>query len=208
MDKKRAFDLFLSFTGFLILLPLFAIISLWIKLDSKGPVFFRQERVGRYGRPFRIYKFRTMNENAELCGGQITSAQDPRITLSGRFLRKFKIDELPQLINVIKGEMSMVGPRPEVRRYVCIYSDAYKNILKIRPGITDMASVLYRKESNMFQDSNDAERVYIHDILPEKIRLAEEYMKNSSITFDLRIIITTLLKIPFSRRLGWKGGEL
>ena len=192
---KRALDSIASFLGILIGLPFFGVVALLIKLDSEGPVFFRQERMGRWGRPFLIYKFRTMVHDAPCRGGPITVGDDPRITRVGRFLRKAKIDELPQLMNVLKGEMSLVGPRPEVRKYAELYRKDYAEILKVRPGITDLASLKYWDEAALLGRSQDPEEEYVTHILPEKVRLAREYLDRSSFAFDMSLLVKTLLRL-------------
>jgi len=193
------FDIVAALLGLLILSPFAVVIALLIKLDSSGPVFFRQERMGRGFRPFFIYKFRTMLQDAPLNGSGVTFAGDPRITLVGRFLRKTKIDELPQLINVVRGEMSLVGPRPEVRQYVELLREEYEEILKIRPGITDLASLEYRDEEAVLGQSENPEAHYLRWVLPDKIRLAKEYMRRSSFFFDLALILKTLPKLFWYR---------
>ncbi len=192
---KRLFDVFVALLGFLLLFPLFLVVALLIKLDSRGPIFFRQERIGRGFRPFYIYKFRTMFKDAPHKGGPITFGRDPRITRVGRFLRNTKIDELPQLINVLNGEMSFVGPRPEVRQYVELFRQDYEEILKIRPGITDLASLKYRDEPADLGKSENPEEEYLRHVLPDKMRLAKEYIERSSFLFDLTLILKTLLKL-------------
>jgi len=193
MIAKRLFDLFWASLGLVVLSPLFLVVAAWIKLDSAGPVFFRQTRVGRFEKPFRIYKFRTMVVDAEKRGLQITTGKDPRITRSGEFLRKTKIDELPQLINVVKGEMSLVGPRPEVPKYVEYYPDeAKKVIFSFRPGITDYAAILFRNENDLLEGSVDPEETYIKQVLPEKIALYLKYAKERTLWLDFRLIIGTI----------------
>ena len=189
---KRIFDIVASFIGIVCLLPLFLVVSVWIKLDSRGPVFFRQERIGRGFRPFFIFKFRTMVQEPYGGGRPITIGDDPRITRAGRFLRKTKIDELPQLINVLKGEMSLVGPRPELRQYVELFRKDYAQILKIRPGITDLASLKYNDEAAVLKGLENPEREYCDRILPDKISLAKEYVQKASLGFDLQLILKTL----------------
>ncbi len=164
-----------------------------VKVTSAGPVFFRQERVGRRFRLFRIYKFRTMVQDAPLQGGQITFGDDPRITRIGRILRKTKIDELPQLINVLVGDMSLVGPRPEVPRYVELFHDDYVEILTARPGITDLASLKYRDEASILGSATDPDKEYTIHILPEKIAVAKEYVRRASLWLDFSIIFKTIL---------------
>jgi lipopolysaccharide/colanic/teichoic acid biosynthesis glycosyltransferase len=196
---KRAFDITAATVGLVLLSPLLLFVSLLIKLDSPGPAFFRQERIGKGLRPFRIYKFRTMVQDAPAKGGMITFGEDPRITKVGRVLRKVKIDELPQLINVLRGEMSFVGPRPEVRRYVELYCEDYKEILKVLPGITDLASLQYRHEAEILGRCENPEEEYVKYVLPEKIRLAKEYLSQSSLRFDLILILKTVLSLLRSR---------
>ena len=167
-------------------------IAIVIKLDSPGPVFFRQERVGQFGRPFRIYKFRTMVTDAERLGAQVTTGDDPRITGLGRFLRKYKIDELPQLINVIIGDMSLVGPRPEVPRYVEAFHEDYKDILTVKPGITDFASLEYKDENELLKSAENPEEQYLKEILPAKIAFYRKYLREQSIATDIKLIFKTL----------------
>jgi lipopolysaccharide/colanic/teichoic acid biosynthesis glycosyltransferase len=189
---KRTFDIVVALLGFFLLVPLAIVIALLIKWDSPGPVFFKQERMGRGFRPFLLYKFRTMVQDASRQGGLITFGDDPRITRVGRGLRKSKIDEMPQLINVLKGDMSFVGPRPEVRSYVELFRRDYEEILRVRPGITDLASLTYRDEATLLGRSEHPEEEYCKHILPDKIRLAKEYLQQSSFFFDLRLICKTL----------------
>jgi len=190
---KRLFDLICAGAGVLLLSPLLLGIALWIKLDSHGPVFFRQQRVGRFGVPFAIHKFRTMREDAPTLGPQLTVGADPRITRAGRVLRAAKLDELPQLLDVIAGTMSLVGPRPEVPRYVAMYPPALRDkVLSVRPGITDPASIEYRDESALLACATDPERVYIEQVMPVKLRLAEQYVDQRSLLGDLRLIGATL----------------
>lgn len=192
---KRAFDCVFSFLGLVILSPLLIAAAAAIKLTSPGPVFFRQERVGRRFRPFFILKFRTMVPDAPNLGRQITAGRDPRITRIGHLLRRTKVDELPQLINVFKGEMSFVGPRPEVPRYVDMFRDDFEQLLTVRPGITDLASLKYRHESEILGQSRDPEVTYTREVLPDKISLAKEYIRRSSLWFDLSLIFKTLLRM-------------
>jgi lipopolysaccharide/colanic/teichoic acid biosynthesis glycosyltransferase len=193
--SKRAFDVVTALLGLIILSPLLLLVALLIKLDSPGPVFFRQERMGKGFRSFRIYKFRTMVHDAPHKGGPITFGADPRITQLGRILRKTKIDELPQLINVLRGEMSVVGPRPEVRPYVELFRADYEEILKVLPGITDFASVKYRDETEVLGRFEDPTAAYVGHVLPEKINLAKEYVRRSSLFLDISLIFKTLLKL-------------
>jgi lipopolysaccharide/colanic/teichoic acid biosynthesis glycosyltransferase len=192
---KRAFDLVVALLGLVLLSPLLAIAALLVKLDSSGPVFFRQERIGRGFQPFRIYKFRTMVRDAPQLGSSITCGNDPRITRIGRLLRRTKVDELPQLFNVLKGEMTFVGPRPEVPEFVEIFRNDYEEILKIRPGITDLASLKYRDEATLLGRSKNPAEDYVTQILPDKIKLAKEYVRKSSFFFDLTLVLKTLVKV-------------
>ena len=189
---KRLFDIVVSLVGLICFFPVLFLAAILIKLDSPGPVFFRQTRMGMRFRSFQILKFRTMVEDAPKLGGPITYGNDPRITRAGRILRKTKLDELPQLINVLKGEMTFVGPRPEVPRYVELFRDDYREILKIRPGITDLASIKYCDEAGLLAQSQNPEEEYVGHVLPDKIRLAKEYLHRSSIFFDLVVIFKTL----------------
>ena len=192
---KRFLDVFVSSVGLLLLSPVAALVAILIKFDSRGPLLFRQERVGQGLRTFRIYKFRSMVVDAPLKGGPLTAAGDPRLTRVGRILRKTKIDELPQLINVLRGEMTLVGPRPEVPRYVALFRNDYEEILRIRPGITDLASLKYRDESSVLSRAEDPEQEYLTRVLPDKIALAKEYVRRSSLTFDISLILKTVARI-------------
>lgn len=190
---KRLFDLLLAALGLLLLAPLLLAVALWIKLDSRGPVLFRQERVGRFGRPFLIHKFRTMRVEAPALGPQITVGADARITRAGRFLRASKLDELPQLWDVLRGAMSLVGPRPEVPRYVALYpAELRELVLSVRPGITDPASLRFRHESELLAQAADPEREYVEVVLPAKLRLAADYVRQAGLLADLRLILATL----------------
>lgn len=190
---KRLFDVFCAGLGLLLLSPLWILVAIWIKLDSPGPVLFRQERVGRFGQPFFIHKFRSMRVDAPARGPQITVGDDPRITRSGRFLRASKIDELPQLWDVLRGAMSLVGPRPEVPRYVALYTPEQRElVLSVRPGITDPASLQFRHESEILARAADPEREYVEVILPAKLRIAGDYVRDASVWGDLRLILATL----------------
>lgn len=189
---KRLFDISLAIVGLMLLAPLLVVIALWIKLDSPGPVFFRQVRVGRRGVPFRIHKFRTMQHGPEASGPQITVGADPRITRAGRLLRRSKLDELPQLIDVLEGAMSIVGPRPEVPKYVAQYpEEARVRVLSVRPGITDPASLAFRDENELLARATDPEREYVEVILPAKLRLALAYIDEASLWTDLHVILRT-----------------
>jgi lipopolysaccharide/colanic/teichoic acid biosynthesis glycosyltransferase len=193
---KRIFDFLVSLFGLIIFSPLFLIIAILIKLDSEGPVFYRGERIGKDGKPFRIFKFRTMVKDAEKMGGPSTSADDPRLTKIGKFLRKYKLDELPQLINVLKGEMSLVGPRPEVKMYVDMLKPEEREIiLSVKPGMTDLASLWDFHEEEVLKGSKDSEKTYLEKIRPKKVQLQIEYVKNRSFLLDLKIILKTILKL-------------
>lgn len=189
---KRAVDLVAAAVGLLLIWPVFAVVAVAIVLDSSGPVFFRQERVGVGGRLFRIWKFRTMVVNAERSGRQLTVGADPRITRVGHWLRRTKVDELPQLLNVLCGEMCLVGPRPEVPRYVSLYADSERRVLSLTPGITDPASLAYFNEQEQLAAEADPERVYVERIMPAKIRLNLAYAERASVLSDLHVIAATL----------------
>lgn len=191
---KRIFDFLVSLIGIIVLSPVLIIVSIAIKLDSDGGVLFLQKRVGRYGKEFNIYKFRTMVTNAEKLGKQITVGNDSRITKVGGILRKFKIDELPQLFNVIKGDMSLVGPRPEVPKYVALYTKEQRKVLDVRPGITDMASLRYKDENEILGKVDNPEEYYINVIMKDKLNLNIEYIEKSNIFFDIYLIIKTVIK--------------
>jgi lipopolysaccharide/colanic/teichoic acid biosynthesis glycosyltransferase len=194
--SKRLFDLLLSSLGLLLLAPGLVLIALAVKLDSPGPVFFRQERVGRFGKPFRIHKFRTMRHDPASAGLQITVGVDSRITRIGHLLRHSKLDELPQLIDVWLGDMSLVGPRPEVPRYVAHYPAAMREkVLSVRPGITDIASIEYRDESAVLARAQDPEQAYIHEVMPHKLALAASYVDQASVWTDVKLICRTIRAI-------------
>jgi len=192
---KRVFDVTGSLLGLMLLWPVLILTAILIKVESTGPVFFRQERMGRGGRPFYIFKFRTMFQDASERGGLITFGSDPRITRVGRVLRKIKVDELPQLINVLRGDMSLVGPRPEVRKYVELFHEDYGQILRIKPGITDLASLKYRDEAAILGRFENPEEEYVRRVLPDKIQLSKEHLNHSSLFFDLYVILKTLVKL-------------
>ena len=193
---KRVFDIIFSFLGLLILSPVFLIIALMIKITSDGPVFYRGKRIGKGGKPLRIFKFRTMVLNADKIGGPSTAADDPRLTKIGNFLKKYQLDELPQLINVLKGEMSLVGPRPEVEMYVNMMNNEERNtILSVRPGMTDWASLWNFHEGETLKGSEDPEKAYMEKIRPEKLRLQIKYVKESNFWTDIKIIFETIAKI-------------
>jgi len=193
---KRAFDLFWVLLGLAVVWPLFVLIAFLIKLEDGGAVFFRQKRVGYHGRAFRIWKFRTMVVEAEERGKPLTVGRDPRITRVGRWLRKTNLDELPQLINVVKGEMSLVGPRPEVPRYVALYTPEERKVLELIPGMTDPASIAYRSESELLAQVEDPERFYIAEIMPTKLRLNLDYARRATVISDCVVILRTLLRLP------------
>lgn len=195
LSAKRIFDVFFAAAGLIVGSPIFLLVALLVKLDSRGPVFFKQERIGQYFRPFHIIKFRTMVVNAERLGLQVTSGDDRRITRAGRFLRASKLDELPQLYNVLRGEMSFVGPRPEVARYVFIFEEQYQKILQVKPGITDSAAIKFRNEEAVLSRYEDPEQGYIEEILPDKIKIYTEYVDHHSFGTDVKIILKTLAAI-------------
>jgi len=191
---KRLFDFVTSFFGLILLTPVFVLVALWIKLDSRGGILFRQERVGFQGVIFRIHKFRTMVLDAEKKGKYITVGSDTRITTIGRFLRKYKLDELPQLIDVLVGDMSIVGPRPEVPKYIDYYSDDEKHdVLSVKPGMTDYASIEFIKENELLANFKDHEAAYINKVLPRKIALYRKYVSEHSFFGDVMIIFKTIL---------------
>ena len=189
---KRLFDIVASGLGLIVLSPLFIILAIWIKLDSKGPVFYRQVRVGRYNKDFRIFKFRSMRVGADKGSLVTIGGRDPRVTKSGYWIRKFKLDELPQLINVFIGDMSLVGPRPEVRHYVDYWTPEQMHVLDVRPGITDAASIKFRNESEFLKQVDDPEKHYIEVIMPMKLDLYLQYVNCHSFKGDIRLILETL----------------
>lgn len=192
---KRLFDIVMSGLGLLVLSPIFLIIAIWIKLDSKGPVFYRQVRVGRFNKDFRIFKFRSMRVGADKGSLVTIGGHDPRITRSGYFIRKFKLDELPQLINVFIGDMSLVGPRPEVRHYVDYWTPEQMHVLDVRPGITDPASIKFRNENELMVKAEDPEKYYIEVIMQEKIKLYLEYVEHHTFFGDIGLIFKTFWAI-------------
>lgn len=192
---KRLFDITCSFIGLLLLSPLFFVIAAWILTDSRGGVFYRQVRVGQYGRDFRLFKFRSMRPGSDKKGLLTVGGRDNRITRSGYFLRRYKLDELPQLINVLTGDMSLVGPRPEVRKYVDLYTEEQKKVLLARPGITDYASIEYARENDLLAQSSDPEKTYIEEIMPAKLLLNLKYINEQGLGTDLKIIFKTFGKI-------------
>ena len=188
---KRLFDIVASGFGLFLLSPLFLLVAIWIKLDSPGPVFYRQVRVGRYNRDFRIFKFRSMRVGADKGSLVTIGGRDPRVTRSGYFIRKFKVDELPQLINVFIGDMSLVGPRPEVRHYVDYWTKEQLHVLDVRPGITDPASIKFRNENELLEKAEDPEKYYIEVIMQEKLRLYLKYVEKHNFWYDIKLIFQT-----------------
>jgi lipopolysaccharide/colanic/teichoic acid biosynthesis glycosyltransferase len=199
---KRAFDCTAALAGITLLLPVFVVVAVLIRFDSPGPVLFRHRRVGRGFRPFDVYKFRTMVDGGGREGNQITyrGNADSRITRLGRLLRATKIDELPQLCNVLKGDMSLVGPRPEIAEYVALFRDDYEEILAVRPGMTDFASLEYRDEAALLEQAADPIEEYTQRILPAKIRLAREYVRRASLPVDIALIVRTVLSVCWRSR--------
>ena len=183
---KRIFDIVASGIGLILLSPLFVILAIWIKCDSIGPVFYKQVRVGRNNMDFQLFKFRSMRVGSDKKGLITVGGHDPRITRSGYYIRKYKLDEFPQLINVFKGDMSLVGPRPEVRKYVDMYTEEQMHVLDVRPGITDLASIRYRNENELLERVNDPDKYYVEVIMPDKLRINLEYVARHSYTFDIR----------------------
>ena len=196
---KRLFDIVASGLGLIVLSPLFLILAIWIKLDSKGPVFYRQVRVGYKNKDFRIFKFRSMRVGADKGSLVTIGGRDPRVTKSGYWIRKFKLDELPQLINVFIGDMSLVGPRPEVRHYVDYWTPEQMHVLDVRPGITDPASIKFRNENELMEKAEDPEKFYIEVIMQEKIKLYLEYVEKHSFFYDLGLIFKTFWVIVSER---------
>ncbi len=188
---KRAFDLLASAVGLILLSPLFLVVALWIKCDSRGPVFYRQTRVGRGNVDFRLFKFRSMFVDSDKKGLLTVGGHDSRVTKSGYFIRKYKLDELPQLINVFIGDMSFVGPRPEVRRYVNLYTKEQLHVLDVRPGITDRASVKYRNENDLLAKASDPEEYYINVIMQDKLAINLDYVANHTLLSDISLIFST-----------------
>ena len=196
---KRIFDFVASGLGLIVLGPLFLILAVWIKLDSRGPVFYRQVRVGRHNKDFRIFKFRSMRVGADKGSLVTIGGRDPRVTRSGYWIRKFKLDELPQLINVFIGDMSLVGPRPEVRHYVDYWTPEQMHVLDVRPGITDPASIKFRNENELMEQAEDPEKYYIEVIMQEKIKLYLEYVEKHNFWYDLGLIFKTFWVIVKER---------
>jgi len=196
---KRTFDIIASGLGLIVLSPLFLVLAIWIKLDSKGPVFYRQVRVGYKNKDFRIFKFRSMRVGSDKGSLVTIGGHDPRVTRSGYFIRKFKFDELPQLINVFLGDMSLVGPRPEVRHYVDYWTPEQMHVLDVRPGITDPASIKFRNENELMEQAEDPEKYYIEVIMQEKIKLYLEYVEKHSFLYDIGLIFKTFWVIVKER---------
>ena len=196
---KRLFDIIVSGLMLIVLSPLFLVLAIWIKMDSKGPVFYRQIRVGRNNKDFRIFKFRSMRVGADKGSLVTIGGHDPRITRSGYYIRKYKFDELPQLINVFVGDMSLVGPRPEVRHYVDYWTPEQMRVLDVRPGITDPASIKFRNENELMEKAEDPEKYYIEVIMQEKIKLYLEYVEKHSFLYDIGLIFKTIWVIVSER---------
>ena len=199
---KRSFDIVVAAIALLVTSPIMLVASLLILGEDGWPIIYRGERIGRFGRPFAMLKFRTMVKNASMLGGTSSAADDPRITRAGRTLRKYKIDELPQLVNVLRGEMSIVGPRPQVRWAVELYTPEQRALLSVRPGITDYASICFRDEGELLRGSDDPDRDYLDKIAPEKIRLGLEYVHNHSMLIDVKLILKTLAALLPTRAPG------
>lgn len=192
---KRAFDILMSGLGLIALGPLFVILAVWIKADSEGPVFYRQTRVGLKNRDFRIFKFRTMRRGADRQGLITVGGRDPRVTRSGYYIRRYKLDELPQLINVFIGDMSLVGPRPEVRKYVDMYTTEQMRVLDVRPGITSLASIRYRDENELLAASENPDDTYINKVMPDKLAIDMEYVRDAGLLSDIRLILKTFAAV-------------
>ena len=192
---KRAFDLLFSLFMLTLFFPIGLIISVLILFGSPGGIFYRQERIGRNGVPFKLYKFRSMRVNAEASGKLTVGMKDPRITSVGVFIRKYKLDEFPQFINVLKGDMSIVGPRPEVHEFVALYSDTQKKVLEVKPGITDYASIEYFNENELLASSDNPKKTYVEKIMPYKLELNQKYLANPTLAHDLKIIFMTIRRL-------------
>lgn len=189
---KRLFDIVCSFFGLLVLSPLFIFLSLWVGLGSKGGVFYKQKRVGRFNKDFTLYKFRSMRVGADKKGLLTIGGKDSRVTKAGFFIRKYKLDELPQLLNVLKGDMSFVGPRPEVRKYVDMYTERQLKVLDVRPGITDLASIKYRNENDLLATADNPEQYYIDFVMQDKLALNLQYIETRSFFGDIKLIFRTI----------------
>lgn len=192
---KRLFDILASGLGLVCLSPLFTAVAVWIKLDSRGPVFYRQVRVGKGNKDFRIFKFRSMRPDSDKLGLITVGGRDPRVTRSGYYIRKYKLDELPQLINVFIGDMSLVGPRPEVRKYVDMYSPDQLHVLDVRPGITSLASLRYRNENEVLAKAEDPDKCYIEKVMPDKLAIDLEYVRKANLWNDIKLIFSTFREI-------------
>jgi len=192
---KRAFDLVVSLLILVVLSPILILLAIAIKLDSKGPVFYRQVRVGRYNEDFKIFKFRTMVQNADRVGLSLTVGEDPRVTRVGRLIRKLRFDEFSQLLNVLNGSMSLVGPRPEVRKYVDVYTPEYMATLLVRPGITATSSIVFKDEDKLLNSGGDPEQIYVEQILPPKMALNLEYIKDITVWNDIKIMVQTVTAV-------------
>lgn len=192
---KRIFDLFLSTIGLILLSPIFLVMAIWIKTDSKGPVFYKQIRVGKNKREFYLFKFRSMRMGSDKKGLLTIGGKDPRITNSGYFIRKYKLDEFPQLINVLRGEMSIVGPRPEVSKYVAYYNEEQLQVLTVRPGISDWASIYFSNENELLLKAANPEEFYIQEVMPQKLQMNLDYIQKNTLWIDLKIIYLTIKKI-------------
>jgi len=192
---KRFFDIIASGLGLICLSPLFAVLAIWIKCDSKGPVFYRQVRVGRNNKDFRLFKFRSMRPDSDKLGLITVGGHDPRVTRSGYYIRKYKLDEFPQLINVFIGDMSLVGPRPEVRKYVDMYTPEQMRVLDVRPGITSLASIKYRNENEILAAAKDPDKAYIEQVMPDKLAIDLEYVDRANFWNDIKLIFSTFKEI-------------
>lgn len=192
---KRLFDILASGFGLMCLSPLFAVLAVWIKCDSPGPVFYRQVRVGRGNKDFRIFKFRSMRVGSDKKGLITVGGHDPRVTRSGYYIRKYKLDEFPQLINVFIGDMSLVGPRPEVRKYVDMYTPEQLRVLDVRPGITSLASLRYRNENELLAQAEDPDRCYVEKVMPDKLAIDLEYVPKANLLTDIKLIFATIASI-------------
>lgn len=192
---KRIFDIIVAALFLVLLFPVFLIISLWVGIDSRGGIFYSQQRVGRNNKDFIMFKFRSMRPGADAAGLLTVGGRDPRVSKAGYYLRKSKLDELPQLINILKGDMSFVGPRPEVRKYVSLYNSEQMHVLSVRPGLTDFASLKYMDENDILEKSSDPEQTYIQEIMPKKLELNLQYIKKQSLLLDLGIILKTIGRI-------------
>ncbi len=192
---KRVFDIVASGVGLIVLSPLFLVLAIWIKLDSRGPVFYRQVRVGRGNKDFCLFKFRSMRPGSDKLGLITVGGHDPRVTHSGYYIRKYKLDEFPQLINVFIGDMSLVGPRPEVRKYVDMYTPEQMRVLDVRPGITSLASIRYRNENDILAAASDPDRAYIEQVMPDKLAIDLEYVAHATLWTDIKLIFSTFKEI-------------